>query len=82
MTAQASRRPHVVVIVADDLGWGDVSFHGSRQIPTPNIDTLAGDGLALHHYYVQSSGAATRSALMTGLYPIHTGLCLFRAALL
>ncbi|XP_040077595.1 arylsulfatase B-like [Ixodes scapularis] len=74
MTAQASRRPHIVVIVADDLGWGDVSFHGSRQIPTPNIDTLAGDGLALHHYYVQSSGAATRSALMTGLYPIHTGM--------
>ncbi|CAN7995793.1 unnamed protein product, partial [Ixodes hexagonus] len=55
-------------------GWGDVSFHGSRQIPTPNIDILAGDGLTLHHYYVQSSGSATRSALMTGLYPIHTGM--------
>ncbi|XP_064490369.1 arylsulfatase B-like [Ornithodoros turicata] len=70
----SSKRPHVVIIVADDLGWDDVSFHGSEQLPTPNIDTLASDGLALHQYYVQATGTASRAALLTGQYPIHTGM--------
>ncbi|KAH7940362.1 hypothetical protein HPB52_023549 [Rhipicephalus sanguineus] len=54
-------------------GWADVGHHGSRQLLTPNIDWLAADGLALAQHYAQSSSTATRSALLTGLYPIHTG---------
>ncbi|XP_059093885.1 arylsulfatase B-like isoform X1 [Tigriopus californicus] len=71
---EATKRPHIIMIVADDLGWNDVGFHGSNQIPTPNIDALAYSGTILHNYYVNPICTPSRSALMTGLHPIHTGL--------
>ena len=50
-----------------------MSFHGSKQIPTPNLDGLANSGIILNNYYVQHICTPTRSAIMTGRYPIHTG---------
>jgi arylsulfatase A-like enzyme len=68
-------RPHIVHIVADDLGWGDVGYHGvAPDLKTPNIDKLAASGIRLEQFYVQPLCTPTRAALMTGRYPFRYGL--------
>ena len=68
-----AKQPNIVFIVADDLGWKDVGYHGS-DIRTPNIDKLADEGAALEQYYVQPMCTPTRAALLTGRYPLRYGL--------
>lgn len=72
VNAASAPRPNIVYLLADDLGWGDVGFHGS-EIKTPNIDKLAASGVKLDSFYVLPVCTPTRSALMTGRYPIRYG---------
>ena len=64
--------PNVLVIMADDLGYNDISWHNS-EIISPNLDKLSKEGIILENHYV-SMCSATRAALLTGYYPIHTGM--------
>ena len=74
---------HILLIVVDDLGWSDVGSH-NPQINTPNIDHLASEGVILDNYYVQPICTPTRAALLSGMYPIHTGIeyCVSRLSLI
>lgn len=69
----SSQPPNIVFVLADDYGFNDVGYHGSR-IRTPNLDRLATSGVRLENYYVQPICTPTRSQLMSGRYQIHTGL--------
>ncbi|KAL9983621.1 hypothetical protein ACROYT_G005820 [Oculina patagonica] len=72
--ATIKKQPHLIFILADDLGWDDVGFHGSRQIPTPNIDAMANEGVILNNYYVSPMCTPTRASIMSGKHPIHLGI--------
>jgi arylsulfatase A-like enzyme len=69
----ALSHPNIVIILADDMGWRDVGYHGS-EIKTPNIDSLAAKGVILDRYYAQPTCSPTRSALMTGHSPMRLGV--------
>jgi arylsulfatase I/J len=71
--ALAQTKPNIVFILADDLGWKDVGYHGS-DIKTPNIDKLAQTGARLEQFYSQQICTPSRAALMTGRYPLRYGL--------
>jgi arylsulfatase A-like enzyme len=74
--SKQQRLPHIVLILADNLGWGELGCYGGgalRGAPTPRIDKLASEGLRLLNFNVESDCVPTRSALMTGRHPIRTG---------
>ena len=63
-------RPNVLLIIADDLGKGDVSAYGSKSISTPNIDAIAGNGILFENGYATSATSTpSRYGLFTGMYP-------------
>lgn len=67
---QKEQKPNIIVILADDLGYGDVSAYGSRTIHTPNMDRLANEGIKFTNGYATSATSTpSRYALMTGMYP-------------
>ena len=70
---QASDNPNIIIILTDDLGWGDVSYNGG-PINTPNIDKLAKDGVQMNRFYAAPTCSPTRAALMTGINSLENGV--------
>jgi len=71
----SSSPPHIVFILADDLGWGDVGFTQSNSsIPTPRLDKLSREGIILSQHHVPSTCTPSRASLMSGRYPANVGL--------
>ena len=66
-------KPNIIIILTDDLGWGDVSYHGG-YIPTPNIDKLAQDGMEMNRFYANPVCSPTRASLLTGLHIFNHGV--------
>ena len=73
--ARAGRKPNFIIVLCDDLGYGDIEPTGGRMIPTPNLNRMAREGTVLTDYYApQNICTASRAGLLTGRYPIRTGL--------
>ena len=71
----AESAPNIILIVADDLGWGDVGFNGRTEWSTPNLDRLARQGVVLKRCYAAATVCApSRAAFLTGKYTIHDGV--------
>ena len=75
---KAGDRPNVVLMLSDNLGYGDIGAYGSggdiRGMPTPNLDQLANDGLMLTQFFVEPGCTPSRAGLMTGRYSVRSGL--------
>lgn len=70
----AAAKPNIVIFLSDDMGWGQLAFNGGKDIPTPNIDRIAREGVKLTQFYVQAVCSPTRAALLTGRYPFRNGM--------
>ncbi len=68
------RQPNVIIILADDQGWGDLSIHGNKDISTPYLDQLARGGASFDRFYVQPVCSPTRAELLTGRYHLRAGV--------
>ena len=74
-SVEPGRAPNFVVILFDDLGWGDLSIQGNELIDTPRIDRAAAEGVRLEHFYASSSVCTpSRASLLTGRYPPRAGV--------
>lgn len=73
--AEKSGKPNILLILVDDLGYGDLSCQGGRDIHTPNIDQLFKQGMQFNNFYANCTVCSpTRAALMTGCYPDMVGV--------
>ena len=74
-TATKSEKPNIILIMADDLGYGDLSCYGNPQTQTPHLDRLAAEGIRFSDYHSNGTVCSpTRAALLTGKYQQRTGI--------
>ena len=72
---QAMEKPNIILIMCDDLGWGDVGFNGGTHIRTPHLDKMAASGLNLTRFYAQAPVCSpTRASVVTGRHHDRTGI--------
>ncbi len=70
----AQSKPNVILILADDQGWGDLSIHGNPYVETPHLDGLAKDGKRADNFYVSPLCAPSRASILTGRYSLKTSV--------
>ncbi|MFM8396592.1 MAG: sulfatase, partial [Pirellula sp.] len=72
--AQNSGKPNLLIFYSDDQGWGETGCYGNKEIPTPNIDALAANGVRFTQGYVAATYCSpSRAGLLTGKYPTRFG---------
>src|SRR5215510_4211748 len=72
--AAGTTKPNVIVFLSDDVGWAEFGFQGCKDIPTPNIDSIANSGIKFANAYVAATVCSpSRAGLMTGRYPTRFG---------
>jgi arylsulfatase A-like enzyme len=69
-----AEQPNVLIIIADDQGWGDLGFTGNKTVHTPHLDKLAKSGTILDRFYVSPVCSPTRAEILTGRYHVRTGV--------
>ncbi len=77
LKAKFGKRPNIIYILADDVGWGELGWQGGgkhRGTPTPTLDRMAREGMRFYHAYAEPSCTPTRIAINTGRHPVRTGL--------
>ncbi len=76
-------KPNIVVILADDLGYGDLGCYGHPSIRTPNLDRMAAEGMRFTHFYAAAEVCTpSRAALLTGRLPVRSGMCSYERRVL
>lgn len=73
-TSNQKAPPNIILILTDDQGWGDLSFHGNDTVQTPHLDKLASESVVLDRFYVSPVCAPTRASLLTGRFHLRTGV--------
>ncbi|MBR9802569.1 sulfatase [bacterium] len=71
---ESAEKPNIIVILADDLGYGDLACYGAKDIATPAIDRMAAEGVKCNSFYVSAVCSPTRASLMTGSHSIRVGI--------
>src|SRR5665213_1125995 len=72
---RAAQPPNIVIILADDMGWGDLGCYGHPSIRTPHLDQMAAEGMRFTNFYVAACVCTpSRAGLLTGRYPIRFGM--------
>jgi arylsulfatase A-like enzyme len=72
--AAGAAPPNILLVITDDQGYGDLSLHGNPHLRTPNLDRFAGQSIRFEHFYVHPFCSPTRAALLTGRWPLRTGV--------
>jgi arylsulfatase/arylsulfatase A len=70
----AQDRPNIIIMMTDDQGYGDLGLHGNPHLKTPNMESIANDGLEMTQFLSYPNCSATRAGLLTGRYPYRTGV--------
>ena len=74
-SSMGAERPNVILVMSDDQGWGDVSYHGHQRLKTPHLDQMAADGMRLERFYSASPVCSpTRGSMLTGRHPYRYGV--------